>query len=229
MEDNKPLEPSRIVVEVEGKKYPLSLPERLRIIQHGIPVVSNTQLDSIITKRFRELPVSTQSYFLKTRLSTSTLLAKSNDGEKLPDKIVWRTKSYTVELTVPSSFRGNRGYLTIDLTKDNFKIIEDGPHKIAIEIVSEDDVKLLEVVGTKRWGCASELTRWMPISKGEGQGIEKRCFVVPPTACVALVNRTKATEGLFNLYLDLNPHDASLLLMILNHVPSDGGSNPFSS
>ena len=211
------LEPSMIKVDIEGKKYPLSLPERLRVIQHGVPVVSNTSLDSIITKRFRELPVVTQSIFLKSRLSTSTLLAKPNDGEKLPNRVVWQNKSYIVEFIVPQIFVGNHGYLVIDLIKDNFRIVEDNNQKITVEILSEKDAKLLEIVGSRRWGCASELTRWMPIEKFEGKGIEKRCFVVPTTSCVALVHRTKASDGLYNIYLDLNPFDTSLLLMVMNH------------
>jgi hypothetical protein len=217
MNSEHALDPSLIVVEVDGNKYPLSLPERLRIIQHGVPSVSNTQLDSILTKHFRMMPVVTQSNFLKTRISTCTLLAKPNDGEKISDKVVWRNKSFFVEMIVPKVFVGNHGYLTIDLKKENFNIVEDTSQKITIEIVNENDAKLLQVVGSRRWGCASELTRWMPIEKGEGKGIEKRCFVVPPSACVALVHRTKASEGLYNIYLDLNPFDASLLLMVVNH------------
>jgi hypothetical protein len=211
------LDPSLIVVEIDGKKYPLSLPERLRIIQHGVPAVSNTQLDSILTKHFRLMPVVTQSNFLKTRLSTCTLLAKPNDGEKLPEMIIWRNQSFSVELIVPRMFVGGHGYLTIDLNKENFRIVDDSAQKIAIEILNENDVKLLEVMGSRRWGCASELTRWMPIEKGQGKGVEQRCFVVPPSACVALVHRTKASEGLYNIFLDLNPFDASFLLMIMNH------------
>jgi hypothetical protein len=223
MHSEHSLDPSLIIAEIDGNQYPLSLPERLRIIQHGVPAVSNTQLDSIITKHFRRMPVVTQSLFLKTRLSTGTLLIKPNDGEKLPERIVWQSNSFSIELAVPKVFVGNHGYLTVDLNKDNFKIVEDNPQKISIEIVNENDGNLLHVVGSNRWGCASELTRWMTIEKGEGKGIEKRCFVVPPSACVALVHRTKAAEGLYNIYLDLNPFDASLLLMIKNHGQKIGG------
>ncbi|MFH1448092.1 MAG: hypothetical protein ABIG39_04465 [Candidatus Micrarchaeota archaeon] len=179
-------------------------PVRLKQIKVGQNTLSNTAFDPLMTKNFGKLPGSVRRTLTTSGVSTSTFLAKEEDGKPVGRKITGSDGEYTVTLIVPENVVAICSGLTgigvvVDLTPDNFKLTLSNGFRTAVIEVKKEDIRLLELVRSHEWGTVDNSTLMIPATKvlvnGEWEPtaeigeIPERYFNVAKEARVGLVVR----------------------------------------